>query len=330
MPRGRDSHSMVKSESTSNIYIFGGHINCRCTNELWEYDTNKNSWQIIKTSEGPSRRANHIAVMINDQDMVIIGGINENIERLNDVWTFSIKEKVWKEIKFDPEDLMLTPRSEHSAIVYNDDIIIFGGRTKDLIEVNDVLVFNMSSPKWKVMSKVCLKPSADKFHSIMGDSPTDKMTNSLKPADINSTNIAINENLSSNVSPVRVKVQSPRMSSPMGRHKVSLPKLKAGEIESSLEERKLMTPTTSTMLRSVVISAGEKALEPYTQVMKKRKRFTGIHFNKMEKEAEHCARGRLPCARSGHSGILYKNYMVIFGGDRKQVALNDIYLYKLN
>lgn len=46
--------------------------------------------------------------MINDQEIVIIGGINENIERLNDVWIFSVKEKAWTEVKFGVEDLTLT------------------------------------------------------------------------------------------------------------------------------------------------------------------------------------------------------------------------------
>lgn len=327
---------MVASEATSSIYIFGGYINSYCTKELWEYNTERNFWKAIKTAEGPSARANHAAVMWSSKEkeekMVIIGGINANIERLSDVWVFSVKEKVWKEVAFAVGDLQITPRSEHSAIVYNDDVIVFGGRTNDLIEVNDTLAFNMDSLKWKVMSEACLKPSVDKQYSPMRDSPASKTGNTLKPNDISFTNVAVNENPSNspNASPVRAKAQSPRMFSPLGKGKASPPKMKANEIESSLEERKLMTPVTSAMLRSVVISAGEKALEPYMQTMKKRKRFTGIHFSKVADEAECCAKGRLPCARSGHSASLYKKCVVIFGGDRKQVALNDIYLYELN
>ena len=106
------------------------------------------------------------------------------------------------------------------------------------------------------------------------------------------------------------------------------PKLKAVEIENALEELKMLTPTTSSMLRSVVVQVGEKSLESYNQLMKRRKRLLGM--NQMTGDPELCSRGRVPCARSGHSADIYKNYMIIFGGDRGQMALNDIYIYELN
>jgi hypothetical protein len=41
-------------------------------------------------------------------------------------------------------------------------------------------------------------------------------------------------------------------------------------------------------------------------------------------------RGRVPHSRDGHSANLYKDYMIIFGGDRYQMAFNDVYFYTIN
>ena len=38
--------------------------------------------------------------------------------------------------------------------------------------------------------------------------------------------------------------------------------------------------------------------------------------------------GKKPCARDGHSSVIIKNELVVFGGDRHQMSFNDI--YKLN
>lgn len=331
---------MTKSVLNDTFYVFGGYIKSRCTNELWAYNTERGFWKKFSFENGPRSRANHSAVMwentsTNSEMLVIVGGVNDSLERFNDVWLYSIKENFWTEVKFDTEELSFTPRSEHSAVIRGDTIIIFGGRDKDMKELNDVMVLNLESSKWNVGSGLCLKPTLDKSYSVnFKDSSklisltkiTDEGFGSLANAEMQKTASPVAHNYSPQMSPQRNReLRSPSPKSSKNRNKISPPKLKAVDIENALEELKIMTPTTSSMLHSVVVHVGEKSLEPYMQVMKRRKKHNTMHTD----ENDLIARGRVPCARSGHSADLYGNYMIVFGGDRAQVALNDIYVYEL-
>jgi hypothetical protein len=333
---------MVKSDVNNNIYVFGGYIESRCTNELWIFNADRNFWKQITSEAAPLPRANHTADMWTDSEanietIVIIGGVNENLERLNDLWLYSVKENTWKEVKYLPEDIVLSPRSEHSSVMYNNELVVFGGRDQGLKELNDVMVLNLSSMKWKISSAPCLKPTQDKtFSQGLRDSPKLKCMSKMSDG---SFATVVNNEAQKSISPISHGYGSPQRSpqrardarsptNPKAKTKGPPPKLKAVEIERALENKKLLTPTTSSMLHSVVIHAGEKSLEPYMQSMRKRKRFTGLYATKVQ-ENEFCVRGRVPCGRSGHSADVYNNYMVIFGGDRGQVAMNDIYLYDL-
>eukprot|EP00826_Nyctotherus_ovalis_P028149 TRINITY_DN2218_c0_g1_i6.p1 TRINITY_DN2218_c0_g1~~TRINITY_DN2218_c0_g1_i6.p1 ORF type:complete len:335 (+),score=77.85 TRINITY_DN2218_c0_g1_i6:784-1788(+) len=331
---------MVKSDASSSIYVFGGYIESRCTNELWIFNTDRNFWKKITSEVGPSARANHSAEMWKDEEknaetLIIVGGVNGNLERLNDVWLYSLKEDTWKEVNFIPEDVLLPPRSEHSAVIYNNELVVFGGRGQGMKELNDVMVLNIGNLKWKVSSKNCFTPTqCETFAQGSKESPKlkciSKISDGSFAAAMNNENqknpSPLSHGYSPQRSPLRAKdARSPSPKSVKAKAKGPPPKLRAVDIESALEEKKLLTPTTSSMLHSVVIHAGEKSLESY---MKRRKRQSTLHPIKIN-ENEYCVQGRIPCGRSGHSANVYGSYMIIFGGDRGQVALNDIYMYDL-
>lgn len=40
--------------------------------------------------------------------------------------------------------------------------------------------------------------------------------------------------------------------------------------------------------------------------------------------------GKKPCARDGHAGLVYKESMLIIGGDRHMISFNDAYLFMLD
>lgn len=333
---------MVKSDINGNIYVFGGYIESRCTNELWVYNTDRNFWKKITSENSPPARANHSAEMwtnseSNVETIVVVGGINESLERLNDIWLYSIKENNWKKVHFSPEDPLLSPRSEHSSVIFNSHLLAFAGRDSSMKELNDVMALDLTTFKWHVSSELCLKPSLDK--TLVPNTKESPKLKAMSKISEGSFGAAAGNEMQKGLSPTSHgyspqrsphRAKDGRTPSPTKtKIKGPPPKLKAVDIETALEEKKLLTPTTSSMLHSVVVHAGEKALEPYILSTKKRKKFTGINPNKVGGENDYCARGRLPCGRSGHTANIYNNYMIIFGGDRGQVALNDIYLYEL-
>ena len=40
-------------------------------------------------------------------------------------------------------------------------------------------------------------------------------------------------------------------------------------------------------------------------------------------------RGKRPAARDGHTGIMFGNYFVVFGGDRHHMPFNDTFILDL-
>ncbi len=339
---------MVKG-ADGQIYVFGGYIEGRCTDEMWRFDPTNSQWKRLETRLAPTPRANHTATMWHSKSgevMLVMGGVTQNIDRLNDLWMYRIEANAWEEVKFSlgPGSVMASPRSEHSAVLYHDHLVVFGGRSSALKELNDVMILNLNTMKWAIGSELCLHPLPDKSFSMgLRESPSPGKSVASKGVDSTFTAVAGAEAQRKPASPQssssKGKEPSPRSPSPNSpsplhhkRKKASPPKLRAAEIESALEELKILTPTTSSMLHSVVMYAGEKALEPYFQSMKRRKRLSGLFSlsKQLESDEGYCVRGRVPCARSGQTAEVYDNFMIIFAGDRSQVALNDVYLYDLS
>ena len=40
-------------------------------------------------------------------------------------------------------------------------------------------------------------------------------------------------------------------------------------------------------------------------------------------------KGRRPAARDGHTGMVFENHMIVFGGDRHHMPFNDCYVLDL-
>ncbi len=335
---------MVKS-TAGLVYVFGGYIEGRCTDELWELEPATSLWRKLtsESKQRPEARANHSAVTWRAHDeevMLVFGGLTQGLDRLNDMWMYHVSANTWEEIRFSAAvgSLVPCPRSEHSAVVHRDHMIVFGGRGNALKELNDMMILNLQTMKWAVGSELCLHPMPDKSFTMgmTRESPSQGKTGTSKGADTSFSAAADAQRHSpSPMSSTKGhEPRSPSSSSPLHRRrkKASPPKLHAAEIESKLEELKILTPTTSAMLHSVVMHAGEKNLESYLQTMKRRRKLTGLLSltKPLETVDEgYYMRGRIPCARSGHSAELYQNLMVIFAGDRSQVALNDVYVYDL-
>lgn len=91
--------------------------------------------------------------------------------------------------------------------------------------------------------------------------------------------------------------------------------------------RDLSTPTTENLRNTFVIKNSSDSFDVYYHSMKKRRGDTMKNKEMMKIQLRKpCYR---PTARDGHSAIVYKNRLVIFGGDRHHMAFNDTYSIKL-
>ena len=102
----------------------------------------------------------------------------------------------------------------------------------------------------------------------------------------------------------------------------------------------LDSPTSEQLKRSFLIKNHDASnFDQYYQQMRKRKALGGSTRNvdgtSSPKNRNHDStqifhiRGKRPAARDGHTGIVFGDHLIIFGGDRHHMPFNDSYVFNL-
>ncbi|RIA98480.1 hypothetical protein C1645_731695 [Glomus cerebriforme] len=157
-PNRRYEHSAI-SNPLGEMLIYGGLIDPSTgnqktitTSELWELNTSNlislNSWngyELIDNS--PGIRRSHTASLI-DNKMYILGGLaGDTLLGMNVIYVFDLNENSW-DVKTSTGEIP-TSRSEHSAVVANKKIIIYGGTdsTRNIL-YGDVAILDTNTWIW--------------------------------------------------------------------------------------------------------------------------------------------------------------------------------------
>ena len=150
------------------MYIFGGFIEGEKTNELYRYDFKGNSWEKVNALSkiSPPNRAGHSSVIIDNQ-MIIFGGKDDENEKLNDTWVFDLNSQQWENCN--PEEPLPINRSGHSATVYQNLMIIFGGIHEVTRELDDCWIFDPKNKSWVALFEETT--NQQKERSAMKNSP---------------------------------------------------------------------------------------------------------------------------------------------------------------
>lgn len=180
IPLTRDDHTAVLYEGS--MVIFGGFVmgsgTGERTNDIYRYHFKDNKWEKV-TMLGvytPKARAGHSAVIVGDT-MVIFGGRDEDNNKLNDLWLFNFSTYFWEPIRVD--DPLPLPRSGHSACMYKDMMLIFGGIHEVTKELNDMYLFDFRNRRWIVFFEELHSPVFYNRTSIHSPevSPSNKNSN---------------------------------------------------------------------------------------------------------------------------------------------------------
>ena len=153
--KSRYGHEMVMVDNT--IYSFGGRDVKGSTylNSLISLQMKLEvPFTDISVNNPPPPRGLFSMVSYNKK-IIIFGGQSErNIQTLfNDIWEYDISSNTWSEID-DIIGYKPSKRYGHSAVIYNDNMIIFGG--DDMLPpntyLNDLWSFNLTLRKWVHMN----------------------------------------------------------------------------------------------------------------------------------------------------------------------------------
>ncbi len=328
-PKPLDSHTAVMS-AEGKIVVFGGYVGARRSAQSFEYDSKNNFWREISPKNGtrPAPRAGHSAIFF-EGAMYVFGGTGEDGEPRNDLWKFDLATETWTEIQKpkDPHVYWPQGRAGHSAVLDSAAGImyIFGGNLGLRQETNDLVGLNLRTLVWSMISsparQLYPEPKTSK------DSPRSKRR--ISP-DVSPRARAMTlRDASGRHSPDSGKNRgSPRGGSPrhMGTMRES-PRLKAvskraaEKIEALDKEREdLNTPIVVAMHNSIVMKA--------TSSTRRKPVDSGV-----EDEEERITNGQVlgsfPCGRDGYAAQVQGGKLWIFGGDRFQMAYNDLYSYTL-
>lgn len=126
-PTAHIQHSAVVYKD--KMYIFGGFDSFlqEYSNELYEYDFLTRIWKRSKALSVPGRTG-HTAVVKNNE-MYIFGGLLPNGKLLDDLHCYNFDDRKWRRIN--AITLCKTvAREGHTAVVYENTMIIFGGNYK--------------------------------------------------------------------------------------------------------------------------------------------------------------------------------------------------------
>ena len=146
-PPALDSHSACLYEDgpAAWMVVFGGYSAGERTNGVFTLNLVNEQWKRAQTSNGPGPRSSHTAVVFQNH-MYVFGGTNEEGEKLNELWRLDLRTYFWENIVGEGD--LPSGRSGHSAVVYGDVMIVFGGMKDITKETNEMYSYSFSTNAW--------------------------------------------------------------------------------------------------------------------------------------------------------------------------------------
>ncbi|KAM4626186.1 kelch domain-containing protein 1-like isoform 1-T2 [Discoglossus pictus] len=136
------------------IYIHGGRQDCSL-GDFWKYNIACNEWEQLPCSrDGPETLEGHSMVAHKDV-LYIFGGMIDSgsNEENTPLWLYDIDTGTWSESKaVEGKEARPTNRKGHSAVVYQDDMYIYGGYFDIKGAVEEFWVYSFGTEKWSALS----------------------------------------------------------------------------------------------------------------------------------------------------------------------------------
>lgn len=337
IPARRCYHSA--SIYNESLLIYGGQDFAEGVfNDLWKFafdiqDPSQEHWEQLETSgDKPGKLCRHKSIISNSQ-MYIFGG-NDSVNENNWVFVLDLHTKIWRKIESG-----ISAVDSYSSVVIDHKWIIFGGYIAENM-ANELFEFDLNSEKWSHIEingeKPC--PRVDhtavvKDHSMWvygGKGIEDHLQDLWK---LNLNNHSWEQ--------IHYIGNGPGTVSGHSALTYGDVMLIFGGYRDILKETNEMYTYDFLNNNWVLIQNEMQVSDPvtygdvdkYNKKVKKLEKsdqskvllYTGP-ANPMQGRVE----GKFPHSRDGHSAVLFENTMIVFGGDRHQMAFNDLYSYSVH
>ncbi|WJX14950.1 hypothetical protein P8452_05145 [Trifolium repens] len=137
-PPPRSAHQAVAWKNY--VYIFGGEFTSpnqerfHHYKDFWMLDLKTNQWEQLNLKGCPGPRSGHRMVLYKHK-IILFGGFYDTLREVryyNDLFVFDLDQFKWQEIKPKPGAMWPTGRSGFQLFVYQDDIFLYGGYSKEV------------------------------------------------------------------------------------------------------------------------------------------------------------------------------------------------------
>uniref|UniRef100_A0A1J3DA10 Kelch domain-containing protein 4 n=1 Tax=Noccaea caerulescens TaxID=107243 RepID=A0A1J3DA10_NOCCA len=180
-PPPRSSHQAVAWKNY--LYIFGGEFTSpnqerfHHYKDFWMLDVKTNQWEQLNLKGCPSPRSGHRMVLYKHK-IIVFGGFYDTLREVryyNDLYVFDLDQYKWQEIKPKPGAMWPTARSGFQFFVYQDEIFLYGGYSKEVssekssekgIVHADLWSLDPRTWEWNKVKKIGMPPSSRASFSV--------------------------------------------------------------------------------------------------------------------------------------------------------------------
>ncbi|KAL2492299.1 Galactose oxidase/kelch repeat superfamily protein [Abeliophyllum distichum] len=137
-PPPRSAHQAVSWKNY--LYVYGGEFTSpnqerfHHYKDFWMLDLKTNQWDQLNYKGCPSPRSGHRMVLYKHK-IIVFGGFYDTLREVryfNDLHVFDLDQFKWQEIKPTPGCMWPSPRSGFQFVVYQDEIYLYGGYSKEV------------------------------------------------------------------------------------------------------------------------------------------------------------------------------------------------------
>ncbi|KAL4486422.1 hypothetical protein ABPG72_018376 [Tetrahymena utriculariae] len=352
-----DSHSMLYDSNKELLIISGGFQGdvCEYCMDVYTFSLSTNTWTYIPSQtqleQMPKPRGSHGSVIQNNNLFILGGTDGENI--LDDMWYFSMDSHTWIQIDYSQQTIHPGPRSGIQMLEYEGYFFVFGGFKSLINERNDLVIFDSRKMEWIYQSErkeiietvqtqsACSSPSKIRQQSSNkgGKQSISKQILNQYRSDFSKQNsqqgfIYQYGSSSQLSSPFSKKIlvpllQKDELSQIMNKNREDRIKvinekkmqlLKQFEVSEEMRNQLISPiPILQSMRNSLNLLSSCNQSHRYDQINEKQLKLQDFQ------NTQSLIKGKHPGARDGYISAVIGDKLIIFGGDRHRMSLNDTY-----
>jgi len=149
-PEARAEHGMCASDDGNQIFIFGGQVQNRAFNDLWQFNVSSSTWTKLDAPNGPDGRWGSTLSFFQNK-IFLFGGEEVNSNNYRHLYVYDLGQNAWETPE--QQGAAPTPRANHTANIISIEggkgLMVYAGKCiNSSRELADLRVLNLQTMEW--------------------------------------------------------------------------------------------------------------------------------------------------------------------------------------